>query len=131
MGTKHFEADEAEKRLVRRVVQVAVERFPEQICDMQGIKREPWGETDTPPPLKPDENRMIEDILMVHTRGNKLRLQQLYENINTFDAIHDVLGIVQYLDREASADGDVVFREFFEPRYTDYAARTAESGSES
>lgn len=127
MASKHFEPSPEDQRLARRIARIICERFPEQVCNLQGFKRGEWGETDIPPPLRPDENRVAEDILHVHGKGGKLRLQQMFENIDTYDAAHDVLGIVQYRDREAK--DKCVMRDCFEPRFTDYAAQKEDAGA--
>lgn len=121
MASKHFDASPEDQRLARHIARIICERFPEQVCSLQGTKRGEWGETDIPPPLRPDENRIAADILHVHTKGGKLKLQQMLDNINTYDAAHDVMGIVQYLDRVVT--DKAVLRSCFEPRFTDYQAQ--------
>lgn len=127
MASKHFDASPEDVSNARRLARMMCERFPEQVCDLQGIKRGEWGETDIPPPLRPDEGRLATDIIHVHTKGNKLKLAQMVANADTFDVVHDVMGIVQYLDR--SNTDKAVFREHFEPRYTDYQARKEDANA--
>lgn len=64
--------------------------------------------------LKVDPLALVIDLRTVHTNGNPLRLQEMFEvEAKNPDFIHDIYGIRHYLDRETGK-----LTEFFMPRFS-------------